>query len=111
MSGVDERQQMMCKRMLACVVMAGGDVVLLRLEGEGAATTTDEDLVRRVADSLQVNDRQRPEMGGEVELSAGIRGPIGAGILRAGEGHPLRSGRRWLRGHSVTRDRRAAAHQ
>jgi len=36
---VDARQQMMWKRTLACAVMSGGDVVLLRLEGEGAANT------------------------------------------------------------------------
>jgi hypothetical protein len=96
MSGVDARQQMMWKRTLACAVMAGGDVVLLRLEGEGAATTTDEDLVRRVAESLKVNERERPQMEGEVELAGGIRMPVGVGMLRAGESDPLRIDRRLI---------------
>src|SRR5258705_9388918 len=58
MSGVDARQQMMWKRTLACAVMAGGDVLLLRLAREGAATTTHEGLVRRLAESLEVDDRE-----------------------------------------------------
>jgi len=101
MSGVDARQQMMWKRTLACAVMAGGDVVLLRLEGEGAATTTDEDLVRRIAESLKPNDRAPPEPGGEVELAGGIRVPVGAGILRGGEADPLRVGRRLIASNSA----------
>src|SRR5437016_9953572 len=76
MSGVDARQPMMWKRTLACSVMAGGDVVLLRLEGEGAATTSDEDLVRRVAEALKVNDRERPQSAGEIELAGGIKVPV-----------------------------------
>lgn len=94
MSGVDARQQMMWKRTLACAVMAGGDVLLLRLEGEGAATTSDEDLVRRVAESLKVNDRDAPEMGGEVEVPGGIHLPPRPGILHGRESDPLRISRR-----------------
>ncbi|HEV8606994.1 MAG TPA: hypothetical protein VGQ99_16755 [Tepidisphaeraceae bacterium] len=94
MSGVDARQQMMWKRTLACAVMPGGDVVLLRLEGEGAASSIDEDLVRRVADALEVNERERPEMGGEIELAGGIRVNVPTGTLRGSERDPLRIGRR-----------------
>jgi len=96
MSGVDARQQMMWKRTLACAVMAGGDVLLLRLEGQGAATTTDEDLVRRVAESLKVNDREPPQIGGEVELAGGIRVPSREGMLRGGEGDQLCISRRLI---------------
>src|ERR1051325_9923909 len=96
MSGVDARQQMMWKRTLACAVMGGGDVLLLRLEGEGAATTTDEDLVRRIGESLKVNDREAPQIGGEVELAGGIRVPSQPQMLRGHESDPLRISRRLL---------------
>lgn len=96
MSGVDAKQQMMWKRTLACAVIAGGEVLLLRLEGEGAATTSDEDLVRRVAESLRVNDRGPPEAGGELELAGGIRVLPREGMLRGGESDPLRISRRLI---------------
>src|SRR5207237_9457357 len=100
LNGVDARQQMMWKRTLACAVMGGGEVVLLRLEGEGAASTTDEDLVRRVAESLVVNERSSPQTGGEIELAGGIKVPVGAGILRGEESDPLRIGRRLILSNS-----------
>ena len=94
MSGVDARQQMMWKRTLACAVMAGGDVLLLRLEGEGEASITDEDLVRGVGESLKVNDREPAQIGGEVEVPNGICIPPRDGMLRGHESDPLRISRR-----------------
>ena len=97
MSGVNGRQQMMWKRTLACAVMGGGDVLLLRLEGEGAVMTTDEDLVRRVGESLKINDREPPEIGGEVELAGGIEVlAAGGNALRGAESDPLRISRRLI---------------
>ena len=53
-SGSDARQQMMWKKIVACAVMGGGDVMMLKLEGEGAVSGGDEDLLRRVAGSIAV---------------------------------------------------------
>lgn len=100
MSGVDARQQIMWKRTLACAVMAGGDVVLMRLEGEGAATTSDEELVRRVAESLKVNERAAPENSGEVELAGNIKVAVADGTLRGAENDRLRISRRLIQADS-----------
>jgi len=60
-------------------------------------TRADEDLVRRVAEKLKLNEREQPESGGEVDLGGGIRVPVGAGMFAGpGESDPLRISRRLI---------------
>jgi len=95
-SGGDARQQLMWKKVLACAVMGGGDLILLKLEGEGVVSAGDEDLVGRVAGSIAVRDRPAPRAAEEVELGQGIFVRVPKGLLAVAENDGLRSGRRMV---------------
>ena len=77
------------KHILACAILPGSRAIVLRLEGPGQLTAADDDLVRRMAQALQLVDFAPPQPLGPVGLPHGIRIGLPPALVGSPRRQPL----------------------
>jgi hypothetical protein len=89
------------KRIHGCALL-DSDLIVLRLDGSGAAEPGDEDLLRQFAEKLKLADRPEVKSGGEIQLRDGIHVRVPERFVHAQASDPLRVARRLVYSNTST---------
>ncbi len=76
-----DRRDSRSKQILSCAVLPSGEALVMRLEGPGVADSADEDLLRRIGESMKLQGCKPPIVTGSVELAGDIRIRLPDGLL------------------------------
>lgn len=89
----EHHQPVAWKQVLACALLPTGQTIVLRLEGEGQPDSSDQDLLRRLGQSLAFVNQATGRQGGEIVLPQDIRLRLPANLASAEADDKFRVGR------------------